>query len=115
MMSDAPQTQAEGRDEKGRFVKGVSGNPGGAKAGYTQLKTKFRNAVSQAFDALGGAEWFLDWIKKNQRNEREFVKILVSMMPKEIEQDAQLGEKTIINIITSEVKKQEPTDNVIRI
>ena len=41
------KTQGTQRDGKGRFVKGVSGNPTGPKPGYKQFDTIFEEAIRE--------------------------------------------------------------------
>lgn len=48
---DSGETQGE-RDQKGRWIPGVSGNPDGPLPGYTHFKTDFERAAIEIGEAL---------------------------------------------------------------
>ena len=73
------------KQRKGRlFQKGVSGNPGGMKKGTKHNATLIKEAFFQAFDDIGGIDALAEWAKKS-RNQKDFYKILASLLPKDLD------------------------------
>lgn len=100
------ETQAI-RDERGRYLKGVSGHPSGPRAGYKQKSSLIKEAFCEVFAELGGAGALLKWVKKNSQNERDFYKLILGVMPKEVSLDGEgFGETKIIIVRTDGVQAQ---------
>lgn len=68
------------RNEKGRFVQGNAGKPKGAKNKFTTLKEAFIGA----FQEIGGQK-ALTQFAKNPKYRKDFLKMLASMLPKEVQ------------------------------
>ncbi len=63
----------------GRFKKGKSGNPSGRRRGTANKVTRaFREAVTVAFDEMGGTEGLVTWACANRT---EFYKLAVRLVP----------------------------------
>ncbi len=80
-----PATQEKQRDEQGRFIPGVSGNPAGGVPGVRHKATLIKAALFNAFDRLGGENRLVKWAKESKANEREFWKMVLSVLPKEMD------------------------------
>lgn len=68
------------RSEKGRFIKGNTGKPKGAKNKFTNLKQSFLDA----FVDLGGTEGLKKWAS-NPKNMKDFLYMLARMLPKDVQ------------------------------
>ena len=66
---------------KGYFQKGNPGKPKGARSKFTTLKESF----IEAFIATGGTEGLVAWAKTNNSTRRDFLRMLASMLPKEVQ------------------------------
>jgi hypothetical protein len=84
MKNSNTSTQDEGRDQKGRFLRGVSGNPGGMQPGTKQLSTQIKEHIFTAFNSTGGQKGLVSWINQSGNNRREFYKMVISLLPKEM-------------------------------
>lgn len=63
----------------GRFKKGKSGNPNGRRRGTANKVTRaFREAMTAAFDEMGGTEGLVTWACANRT---EFYKLAVRLVP----------------------------------
>ncbi len=87
------------RDSKGKFLKGVSGNPDGVPKGLKQKSTELKEAFLDAFYKTGGPKGLIDWIKRDDANLQAFYNILIRILPKEIE--ASITEKGGTNALCS--------------
>ncbi len=65
------------------FKPGVSGNPDGCPKGVKQKATKVKLAFFEAFEESGGIKALIEWARKNS-NKREFYKIIVQLLPKDL-------------------------------
>lgn len=64
------------------FIKGQSGNPAGRVAGTPNKYTgKVKEAFSEAFEMLGGAEALFKWAKNN---ETDFYKLASKLIPTDV-------------------------------
>jgi hypothetical protein len=81
----------EGRGESGKSLPGRSGRgdpsrfptkgrPKGTKNKYSKL----RDSLLDAFEQTGGVPALVEWGKK-ERNKKEFYKLIVSVLPKNID------------------------------
>jgi len=80
LKQEAPDLQISGKSRiGGRFKKGQSGNPAGRERGTTNKVTRvFREAVTVAFDEMGGADGLVAWARSNKT---EFYKLAVRLVP----------------------------------
>jgi hypothetical protein len=67
---------------KGRFPKGVSGNPAGKPKGAVAHFTKLKDELQIAFEETGGRAALVKWAKKHPT---DFYKIIAHLLPKSIE------------------------------
>lgn len=67
------------------FVKGKSGNPGGLKKGYRHLSTQIKENFLTAFDKSGGLPRLVEWIEKSDKHRGEFYKMVIQVMPKDVD------------------------------
>jgi len=74
------------RDTKGRFLPGVSGNPDGMPAGVRNKASQIKQAFYEAFERIGGVEELVKWIKEED-NKKDFFKLLLSILPKELQHE----------------------------
>ena len=75
------------RDAKGRLLKGYSGNLKGRPPRIHSKAAQIKLAFFEAFEKVGGIEALVKWIKKNNTNKREFYKMLLQILPKDIKID----------------------------
>ena len=106
MEQEVPKNQDTGRDAKGRFIPGVSGCPEGPHKGIKKRALQIKEIVFNAFDRWGGEERLVKWSKESKANEREFIKMVLSLLPKEIAVEGEgLSETKIIIIRNSDNKE----------
>ncbi|GEM_PF-2205912 len=85
------------RDEKGRFVKGApSPNPLGHKEGLRHKATVIKQAFFEVFEQMGGVDALLKWVNASKTNQREFYRMILTVLPKELEVRNNEGDKLII-------------------
>jgi len=101
---DNPDRQDVIRDNKGRFIKGSTGNPTGPHVGYKKQATEVKKAIFEAFDKMGGLKTFVEWAIKNKR---EAYKIIVGALPKDLKGAGFGDNKTIIYF----ARDAKPSDN----
>ncbi len=82
------------RDSKGKFLKGVSGNPDGVPKGLKQRSTEIKEAFFDAFEKTGGVKKLIKYVNKNDLNRKEFYSFLIRLLPKEVELEADFREPT---------------------
>jgi len=91
------------------FKPGQSGNPGGCPKGIKHKSTQIKEAFYNAFDKVGGIDDLVKWINSSQTNKKEFYKLLVGMLPKELQGDLGTGAKVII--IKDKLGTDKPDSN----
>ena len=96
-----PDKQAKGRDSKGRFLKGKSGNPEGATVGSKRPGIQVKLAFFKTFADLGDHKTLTEWAK---RNKKDFYRMVALLTPKEIDMKAEGMAETKIVIIRSTEK-----------
>jgi len=81
MPSDSPENSGPIKDELGRFVPGVSGNPAGKpKGARTKLGEQFLSALQEDFEANG-----VEAIQQvREKKPHEYLKVIASLMPKDL-------------------------------
>ena len=86
------------RDEQGRFVPGVSGNPKGPGPGYKKKLSRIAEGILAAYETLGGDESFAEWAK---RNKNEFYKMISTLLPKEtkLQLSGEEGNRIIVEFV----------------
>ena len=67
------------------FVKGKSGNPSGMPKGYRHTCTKIKEQFLSAFSKSGGLPALVKWINEKDSNRREFYKMVIQLLPKDID------------------------------
>jgi hypothetical protein len=93
-----PTNQDAGRDNKGRFVKGISGNPKGINGG--------RKPVVELYEALERAcvrhnKSFIEHlIDRAYKNDTVAIALAKKLLPDQIEEVGEAAMHRIINIIT---------------
>ena len=97
------------RDSKGRIVKGSKPlNPIGRLEGSTSNAYKIKQAFYDAFELLGGLQEMVKWIKSSPHNKKEFYKMLLQVLPKEIKGEFTGGNRIlIIDKIIQEVREEQ--------
>ena len=80
-MDDVPEKSGPIKDEFGRFVPGVSGNPAGKpKGARTKLGEQFLSALQEDFEANGVAA-----IQKvRETKPQDYLRVIASLMPKDL-------------------------------
>jgi len=66
------------RNELGRFAQGNPGGPGRPKGAPNKVNALLKEDILEAYERRGGVEWLLSL------KEREFVRLLEKVLPKEI-------------------------------
>jgi len=92
--NDSP-TKTVLRDSKGRIVKGSILNPHGLQGNKTnghEIKQKFFDA----FIELGGMVRLKQWVTEDKANEKEFYKMIISSLPKDINNNIQKDVQILI-------------------
>jgi len=101
------QEQVNNRKIKGRFQKGLSGNPGGRPKGIKDKAVQIKLGFYEAFDKLGGVDGLVAWAKK-YHNLKEFYKILAHMLPREVDvQGEGIGNTRVLIIHPTEKEMNE--------
>lgn len=89
MNEETALTQVKDRDEKGRFLKGVSGNPSGMSKGIKHRATQIKEAFFQVFiDEFGDPDDpdSMKSLKEYARlHKTDFLKIVAGLTSKEID------------------------------
>lgn len=78
------------------FVKGQSGNPSGLPKGYRHESTKIKESFLKAFEKSGGLKALVEWISEKDSNRREFYKMVIQLLPKELEMSGAGGNGEIV-------------------
>ena len=80
-MADNPENTGPIKDELGRFVPGVSGNPAGKpKGARTKLGEMFLEAMRDDFEANG-----VEAITKvREERPQDYLRVIASLMPKDL-------------------------------
>jgi len=88
------------RDSKGRFLRGNSGRPKGAKDKFTSLKEEFLKAFYDE-DGIGGAEGIKELMKGSIRNKMIFLQMIAKMLPSnlDVEHSGQIDSKLTIEVV----------------
>lgn len=90
---------------------GPSINPHGRGVGVRDKANQVKLAIIEVFEKTGGAEAMVAWIKAHPQNKKEFYKILVSLLPKDIDMK---GDLNFDGDITITDKFREHTADIIR-
>ncbi|MBL7197757.1 MAG: hypothetical protein ISS47_06625 [Candidatus Omnitrophica bacterium] len=69
--------------KKYQWKKGESGNPSGTPKGVRKLREIALEAFFKAFEATGGEEGLIRWVKQNSSHRAKFYSWLVPLFPKE--------------------------------
>jgi hypothetical protein len=87
------------RDEKGRLVKGTAPlNPAGQRPGVRHQATILREGFMEAFQKIGGVDELVRWIKAKPANQRDFYKMAIACLPKELDIHSEQKELKLIVI-----------------
>ncbi len=99
------------RDSHGRLLPGSVINPLGKQTGTKDKAKAIKRAFFDAFERIGGLKELIRWINEDQRNKREFYKMVLSLLPKEMainnESDKEMVQMPAITIIREEKGKIE--------
>lgn len=80
-MTDRPENTGPIKDELGRFVPGVSGNPAGKpKGARTKLGEMFLEALRDDFEANG----VVAIVKVREDRPQDYLRVIASLMPKDL-------------------------------
>ena len=71
---------AEMRNDKGQFIKG---HPPSKPVGSVSRAHKIKEEFLEAFEMTGGQGELVKWIKENKWNRKEFLKMILTLLPKE--------------------------------
>lgn len=86
----------------GQFGKG---NPGKPKGAVNKTTLAAKDAISQAAEALGGAERLVAWVQENPQNERVFWgTIYPKLLPLQVNGSGPNGELMLSGITINVVK-----------
>ena len=96
------------RDEKGRFRPGHCIRK---KIGVRERATQIKIAFYKTFEEIGGMRRLKQWIEKSPVNEREFYKILVPLLPKELDIKGDGLKDTQIILVTPNKDKPDIPNN----
>ena len=72
------------RDGKGRFTQGNPGGPGRSRGSINKISASLKDEIREAYRLRGG----IKWLKK--LSDREFIRLLEKVMPKEIAADVKM-------------------------
>lgn len=90
--------QVKGKNEKGHWVKGVSGNPSGMPKGITQKYNKFKEDLMTIYEDTGGSEKLKKFVESNPSNYKFFIQCLMDQLPKSVESKIELNEISERNV-----------------
>lgn len=91
------------RDKNGRFIKGHS--PSNTHREFRHKAAKIKDAFFQAFDQAGGIVGLVNWINKSNKNKTEFYRLLLSVLPKDIQIESENIETRLV-ILRNENKTE---------
>lgn len=97
------------KEHRGKFIKGVSGNPGGMTKGTKHHATKIKEAFYEAFEKTGGMKGLAKWIESNPSNKRHFYSMVLSILPKELKGE---GFQNITNIMWGDVANRNSSNTL---
>ncbi len=86
-MTDFETVEKPRRATHGRFAKGTKPGPGRPRGSRNKTGTQARQAILDAFEALGGAEWLMQIAKAEPAL---FVRLLAACLPRETETGGQV-------------------------
>lgn len=84
------------RDEAGHFAKGVSGNPDGRGVGVKDKANQIKLAFFEAFERTGGIDELIKWIEHSKLNRREFYRLLMPLLPKDMNIEGDVGKDRVV-------------------
>jgi len=91
------------RTPKGHFAPGHKPT----NLGFRHRATRIKESFCEVYEKLGGTEGLFKWIQSHQNNKREFYKMMLMILPKEIDMRGE-GLDTKIFIIR---EKENATGN----
>ncbi len=72
---------------------------GGRKKGVPNRHVKYREALFEAFDKIGGIDTLVQWAKANQG---DFYTLLIKALPKEVKADAIVKTINVADLLIDE-------------
>ena len=90
-----PEEHAETRNEKGHFLPGVSGNPGGRPKGSVSPITRIRQIFAEQPDAF---EAFVASYLANEQNQKHIVEMIDGKPKQDVSLDATVNGPGTINL-----------------
>lgn len=101
------------KEHRGKFIKGVSGNPGGMTKGTKHHATKIKEAFYEAFEKTGGMKGLAKWIESNPSNKRHFYSMILSILPKDVNMKGEgFGGDLHITILRNTDKDKQEAETV---
>jgi hypothetical protein len=91
------------KDEKGRFLPGNNANPAGRGVGVRDKANQIKAAIFEAFEQTGGMKGMIEWIERDRRNRKEFYKMVLQILPKELNLEGEGMGDTHIHISPEKV------------
>ena len=97
------------RDEQGHILSGSAPlNPIGKNAGVKHKRTLILEAFLNTFNEVGGEKGLVKWVNENKLNKREFYKMMLQLMPKELQIEGEgMGETKILIIRPAEKREEQ--------
>jgi hypothetical protein len=89
MNKDHKETTAMVRDDRGRFIKGYSGNPIGKPRGAVSKLGRLKEDFFGVYNKMGGKNGLFAWAKEHPT---EFYTMLYKLLPRTANTDAQVME-----------------------
>ena len=88
------------RDERGRFIQGHPSS--NSHRHFKHRAIAIKESFCEVYEKLGGTEGLFNWIKENRYNKREFYKMILQVLPKDIDMHGEGIATKVINMIFPE-------------
>jgi len=96
------------RDSRGRLLPGSVINPLGKQAGTRDKAKVIRAAFFETFNRIGGIDELVRWVNENKINKKEFYKMMLSLLPKEMDVKGEINRPyTVMPMIMKDEKPLE--------
>ena len=99
-----------------KWKPGESGNPAGRPVGSKNRYSMLKESFLEAYEASGGTEGLVAWIRENPKNRTDFYRILAGMVPRDLHIEAIEHRRSAIEYSTDELitmlSEDEPTKRI---
>lgn len=80
------------RNELGQIMPGSAAlNPMGKQAGAIDKAKAIKEAFLETFERIGGIDELVRWVNESKLNKRDFYKMMLSILPKEMDIKGELS------------------------